>query len=865
METGLFTRVEATQVRNASKSLALPVERLWELGEKGVRTMNESAKTPHMDPSGSDRPDVYILGDMPGAEADRSGEPFAGSAARLLLRYIPRDVALRFNNCCRTRTPGDRPPTPTELECYRPSVQQDIERTRPKVIVGLGPVALSWVLGNQKIKVCRGRHFPVRIGRHTCWFFPTLHPAYVLKVKDSRERDDDVPGPEWARAFEWDIRGVFAARKRLPKPFVVDETADLWEDTKLYAGGDPSPVLKALARMSKLPRAALDFETNRLRPYSAGAKILSVAVGRYDNSIAFAWDHPQAGWSSGAKRQIQAAFRQFVFSPAAKCAHNLPFELEWLEWLYGPDVLRCSPWHCTLQQAYILDERKGGLSLNYLSLLHFGLNLKSLSKTTAVEKWFGMDLGVEHTIDRSQLERTNIQDVLSYNVLDAKYDDLLYEYQKDALKEAKLHHVYRTHIERVPSVVDAQHIGVPVNRTALKEFGVEFDTKVQDVQKAMKQDKAVVQYESRYGEFNPDGRDDQLRMFRDLLQRKEGRRGKGYSTDKEALAAMSDLPLAKLMLAYREVTKLQSTYVQPYDSKSNNSNVYPDGRLHTSFNTALTSTGRLSSEGPNLQNFPKRKNKQLRRIVGPPAGHLMIAMDYGQLEARVIAMASRDKTLVQSMWDGTDIHQDWAERIVKRYDKTFKARGSDMKKFRNEVKNQMVFPAFFGSSEHSISGNLEMPDRIMSPLFEQFWEEFKGVKLWQGGINTYYEKHFAVACLTDRLRRGPLSWNERINAPIQGTASDLVIAAMNRLSVRAYKTGKPWLAPVMNIHDDLSFFVPRAKVDSSLEIIAREMCAVVFDFINVPVVVEASVGENWFDMEEVGKFSSEDYGHERTL
>jgi len=240
---------------------------------------------------------------------------------------------------------------------------------------------------------------------------------------------------------------------------------------------------------------------------------------------------------------------------------------------------------------------------------------------------------------------------------------------------------------------------------------------------------------------------------------------------------------------------------------------------------------------------------------------IFVEADYGQIEARVIAMASRDRVFTKALWDRYDVHMDWAERIAYAYPDRVggKKNLTDkkvMKTFRGDVKNQWVFPLFFGATLYKVSNELGIPDEYLKDLYEEFWRTFEGVKSYQERMQREYKKNGYVECLTGRRRRAPLSYNQLINSPIQGTASDIVVDGMNRLSemeVWDYQAN-------LNIHDSLTFILDEDELEEHTEVIVKEMLGCKFPFINVPLTVEVSIGtENWQVMEEMGTFSSDEW------
>ncbi len=857
---GFFTRAD---VRDAATKKGVKqqtsVATLHRLGVNGVKDMNPEAHTLHMAPSGSEQPVVYFLGEAPGRDEDRDGEPFVGPSGAKLRAEIPvkfRKKA-RFNNCCRTLPPkrgGSYAPIYEEIECYRPSVEDDIVATKPKLIFAVGGVALSWCFpGLGSIKLCRGRLIPFKLREHVCWVAPILHPAYILRVEDGG-KEDDVTGAEWKSIFEQDIARAFdALAAGLEEPYIEDSTEEgLLAGVTLYTG-EPGDLAKieAFLKRARKTETALDIETNRLRCYEAGAKCMAMSLGGKGETISFPWDHPQGRWTKRDREALGEIVGAYLTDPARGpvTIQNLGYEQEWFCHMW-PDRIQAilrnpAGWHDTIRQGYVLDERPGGHNLNFLSVINLGFPLKAKS-------------GAE----KSHAEDEPLIKVLRYNALDSKYTRLISKKQMPQVEAQGLTAIYQEEVRRVASCVLAQRAGLPVDEDFVRETSGRLQTEIDGIYKTIFARPEVKKFNEQYRRFNPASNDDLIIMFRDVLKRPEGqsrKRSAGYTTEKKVLQKMTDCELAGLILEARNRSKLKSTYCDSFTRDSLNTLVYPDGLLHTTFLSGTVRTGRLASEGPNLQNFPKRKDAWIRKMIRAAKGWLIVAMDFAQQEARVIAMASLDKKLIASIKAGHDIHMDWTEKIIRIWPKTFKKRGGDKKAFRADVKNQWTFPAFYGSEPGPIAAALEMPENLARELFDEFWDEFAGVKAWQDETRRKYAELGYVEGLSGRRRHAPLDKNQIINTPVQGDASDIVVDAMNRLSEGCGDKWDWFMQPRINIHDDLTFIVPESQLEFVVTTGVGEMLACEFPWLNgVPLAAEVSCGENWFELEEIGTFRSED-------
>jgi DNA polymerase-1 len=310
---------------------------------------------------------------------------------------------------------------------------------------------------------------------------------------------------------------------------------------------------------------------------------------------------------------------------------------------------------------------------------------------------------------------------------------------------------------------------------------------------------------------------------------------------------------------YRKARKITSTYLRRFDPRAADTYVYPDGLIHCRYKTAFTKTSRFACEDPNNQNWPKRDPvaKRVRRMV-QMRGHSIVACDLGQGEARVIAMHSRDKTLCRALRTNYDIHLEWAEKVASAWPKALSAVDNDMKRLRTGIKNQLVFPAFYGASVKRIAKELHLPESVAEELFEEFWQQFKGVRAWQRTLLQEYKEYGYVTSLTGRRRHGPMGYNDIINSPIQAACSDILIDGIDALVRRSIEEDKPYLMPALNIHDDATTWTPNKYVDEVLAIMVEEMLRKRYDWQCVPLTVELECGPDWYNMKPIGTFRSDE-------
>jgi uracil-DNA glycosylase family 4 len=802
-------------------------------------------------PTGATNPLVYVLGEAPGRDEVFEQAQFVGDAGKLLRTLLPESLIpkIRWNNCVRSRPPKNRTPEWDELECCRPSVQGDIERSKPKFIFGFGSVPLEWVSGFSGITLWRGRRMPVLVGNHPCWYYAFFHPSFLLR--NARNHKGDF-GSENERMTSLDIQRALAEMETLPPP---DPHTPERAKSNVESLTDLRAIEQALTWAAREPLVGIDYETTRLRPYEKGARILSAGVGTLDHAFAFPvhW----SGYTIQQRTDVATLWKRFLLNaPCTKAVHNLTFEMEWSAYFFGEEVLRARPWEDTANAAAILDERRGKhkpgcFSLEFLVQQHFGLNLKKISQMST------KTLGQHATLDQ----------ILHYNGMDAKYHAGLWQKQWPEIVNSGLQGTYKLARRSVPALVLAQLRGLLINQRTVEALGKKWGALVAAAERKVMGLDVIRQFEKERGEFNPYSQPNLLYVFDKILRRPEVNIVDKYTKEKKKSVAEDvlvriDHPLSPAILDLRDVAHNKTAFIDPLkDNGAAASVIHADGLVHATFNGYFAETGRLSAEGPNVQQWPKRDaaTRETRRPFVAPPGHVILAFDYGQIEARVIAMFTRDERFCKALWERYDIHKDWAERIAYEYPnrvggkKNLKDKKA-MRDFRTDIKNQWTFPLVYGARMESAAAYLNIPVNIIRPLFDTFWKEFSGIADWQAKNLKFYSKHGYTECLTGRRRRGPLTINQLHNAPIQGTAAEIIRDSMCRLSEK----NNPLLQFELQIHDDLTFTrIPADRVDEAAELIITEMLAVPFDWVNVPISVEMSWGKNWCDMEDAGNYSSD--------
>lgn len=337
---------------------------------------------------------------------------------------------------------------------------------------------------------------------------------------------------------------------------------------------------------------------------------------------------------------------------------------------------------------------------------------------------------------------------------------------------------------------------------------------------------------------------DQMKLIEKPKKTKTGQ----FATGEDVLLGLAtEHEIARKILDYREYEKLRSTYV---DALPKMISQY-DGRIHTDYRQAWAVTGRLSSNNPNLQNIPIRteKGRLIRKaFVARNEDFLFMSADYSQIELRIAASFAKDETMIEAFRTKRDIHTTTAAKVFK---VPLEQVTADMRRKAKEVN----FGILYGSTAFGLSQNLGIPRSEAAEIIKAYFHEFSAIKKYMDdAINTAREKEY-VETLMGRRRylrdinsrnvstRGFAERNA-INAPIQGSAADIIKIAMVNIHAWLVKE-KLKTKMTMQVHDELVFDVHKKEVDLVKENITRLMCGAVQ--LEVPMEVEVGVGENWLD------------------
>jgi len=386
-------------------------------------------------------------------------------------------------------------------------------------------------------------------------------------------------------------------------------------------------------------------------------------------------------------------------------------------------------------------------------------------------------------------------------------------------------------------LAEMEHIGFLINKEALENYGVKLDYAISARQETI--------YAIAGCEFNINSPKQLGEVLFEKMELPVTKKTKsGYSTDAESLEKLRQYtPIIDEILEYRTVAKLKSTYADGLISA-----IGSDGRLHTNFKQALTLTGRLSSADPNLQNIPIRtsEGREIRKVFIPKEGNVLIDADYSQIELRVMAAMSGDENMISTYKKGEDIHTSTASQV-------FGVLPEDVTSEMRKKAKAINFGIIYGISDFSLAGDMKVTKKEASEYIAKYFEKYPKVDAYlkdvkakayeDGFVSTLYGRRRYIPELKSRIYMQRM-FGERVamNAPIQGTAADIIKIAMIKVH-KALKEENLDAKLILQVHDELIIESSEKDAERAKEILEREMENAAS--LAVPLEVAAEIGDNW--------------------
>ena len=475
-------------------------------------------------------------------------------------------------------------------------------------------------------------------------------------------------------------------------------------------------------------------------------------------------------------------------------------------------------------------------------LCRHGISLKNKLFDTMIAHYL-IEPEQRHTMDY-------LADVyLNYNITNNSAENAdvayqLYEKFKPILVENKLEKLFNEiEMPLVPVLATMEANGVKIDSDNLKQISEQQALEIQDIENKI--------FEAAGTEFNIAS----PKQLGEVLFEKMGIKAPAkktktgqYPTGEEVLQKIINVhPIIQQILDYRGLTKLKSTYVDALPALISKE----DGLVHTSYNQAVTATGRLSSTNPNLQNIPVRtdKGREIRKAFVPrDKNHILLAADYSQIELRIITHLSGDPAMSEAFREGLDIHAATAARV---YKVPIQEVTKDMRRHAKAVN----FGIIYGMSAFGLAERLGISRSEAASIIENYFKEYVGIQQYIKNNIEFARQHGYVETMLGRRRylrdinasnSVVRNFAERnaVNAPIQGSSADMIKIAMSNI-YKAMNDKQLQSKMILQVHDELVFDAVKDELDTLKEIVNDKMVNALP--LNIPVVVELNTGENWLE------------------
>lgn len=519
----------------------------------------------------------------------------------------------------------------------------------------------------------------------------------------------------------------------------------------------------------------------------------------------------------------------FESTSILKIAHNVKYDLKVLQ-QYGVRV--SYPMFDTMIAHYLISP-ESKQSMDYLA--EFYLNYKPISIETLIGKK-GKSQGNMGDLDPKAITDYACEDADITLQLKQKFND---EIEKPHLKSL----FYDMEMPLVQILVDMEVEGVAIDADGLQQFSNQLGEQLAILDAEIKELAGV--------DFNVDS-PKQLGqvLFEDMKLSAKAKKTKTgqYATSEDILQGLVNVhPIIGKILTYREAKKLKSTYVDPLPALRDPS----DNRIHTQYMQTVTATGRLSSNNPNLQNIPIRSEngKEIRKAFVPKnSDYVLMAADYSQIELRIIAALSEDVNMIQAFQTGVDIHAATAAKV-------FDVPVEEVTRDQRSGAKAVNFGIIYGQSAFGLSQTLGISRTDAKKMIDSYFETYPTIKSFMDGaiaqarelgyVETIYKRRRYLPDIqsANAVVRGFAERNA-VNAPIQGSAADIIKLAMIAVANRM-KEEKMQSKLILQVHDELVFDVLKSEVDQMKQLVKESMENAVN--LIVPMEAEVQIGDNWLE------------------
>lgn len=483
--------------------------------------------------------------------------------------------------------------------------------------------------------------------------------------------------------------------------------------------------------------------------------------------------------------------------------------------------------------SYILNPTNNKLNIDNLIEQYLNIDINEYTKSEDS----GKQINLFDNMEKEDINQEEKEKYMMYAYSIGKIKNITSE----KLKEVNsLDLFYNIDMPTVEVLSDMQWNGMYVDKEELEQFGKELTSKLETITKII--------YEMAGEEFNINSTKQLGEILFEKMKLPVIKKTKsGYSTDVDVLEKLKkEDPIIEQILEYRQLMKLNSTYVEglkPYINIKTN-------RIHSFFHQTITATGRISSTEPNLQNIPTRfeLGKRVRKVFKPEKGKIYLDADYSQIELRVLASISGDEHMIEAFKEGKDIHKQAASKV-------FKTPIEEVTKEQRSNAKAVNFGIVYGISDFGLGEQLGIGRKKAKQYIEEYLEQYAGIKQFMENITEQAKEQGYVETLFHRRRYIPeLKSNNymvrqfgaraAMNTPIQGTAADIMKIAMIKV-YNEIKSRKLKSKIILQVHDEMMVETPIEEKKEMINIMKK--CMESATKLEVPLIAEISDAENWYE------------------
>lgn len=789
---------------------------------------------------------IFIIGEGPGLKEDVYGQPFVGPAGSLLKRLLTeagvdyREIFMSNIVRCLPKgtTKAVREPDAEEIEACAPYLEAEIAAVKPTIIVPCGNTALKYILGAKNVNITSKRGLEIWSDKYNCKIMPIFHPAAILR------------NPKYESVTVQDLARI--------------KTSSTTTGLSALGMGDykvadtPEKLNELFAALETEPEIAIDLETTGLDwlktdIISLGFSwkertgwclpLLKSKIASYDVDGNLIETPNERFWDDATYLKIENRLKKALALPSKKIFHHGKFDLKHLEY-HGFKV--ANVYFDTMLAHHLIDENAENLhGLKDCAWVYTDMG----GYDKEVSDWFAINKKL-----KGQYIYLPYAVLTKYNAADADCTFRLFKKFEPTIVAQGLTRLYKQIVNPAQAVLlQTELTGVQVDTAYIEKLRIEYSAKKDELEK---------QIYSTVGTFNINSAKELRSVLYEQNNFKTSRTTKkgAMSTDKATLDELattySTHAVPKLLLQYRETSKMLSTFIEGLSFWLDS-----QGRIHSTYKQHGTVTGRLSSAEPNLQNIPR--DSTIRGIFIAKPGHTLIEADYGQAEFRFWALYSQDPQMIADISSGKDIHKMTAASA-------FGVSIESVTKKQRQDAKAIVFGLMYGRGTWSVAQQLGMSEDDAEKVVQIFFSRYPKAKRWLKDTvsfarsNGYVKNHFG------RLRRLPgiNSADEMVrseaerqakNSPIQSGASDMTMIAGIRIK-KKFESLKLAGQLVLTVHDSVIYEVPDAEVSESVKIIKEEIERPI-EGINVPMQAEIKIGHRWGALDEIAFTPTGEYNY----